>query len=285
MGKVELSKQASPLDRHRGGTRPDRHQSRQTADGRRAADRRTLGWLAAGLIAAAVPAGLLIAPPDQSQGNAQRLMYLHVPAAWTAYLAFAAVLAASLGYLATRDLRWDRCARVAAELGVGLTALTIALGAVWGRAVWGTWWDWDPRLVSTALLLLVYAGYLARRRVLAERHAEADPLAAHRVAQLSAFTGMAGFVLVPVVHFSVVWWRSLHQPATILAPERPPIHPLMATALLLSLAAFTVSALWIFLRRLAALDRPMPALTIDPTMPAVEAGPAAPERTTLVEAR
>ncbi|GAA3777422.1 hypothetical protein GCM10022225_76610 [Plantactinospora mayteni] len=276
MGKVELSNQGYPLDRH---------PPRWTADGRRgAADRRTLGWLAAGLGAVAAPAGLLIAPPDQLQGNTQRLMYLHVPAAWTAYLAFAAVLAASLGYLATRDLRWDRCARVAAELGVGLTALTIALGALWGRAVWGTWWDWDPRLVSTALLLLVYAGYLARRQVLAQRYAEAGPLAAHRVARPAAFTGMAGFVLVPVVHFSVVWWRSLHQPATILAPERPPIHPLMATALLLSLAAFTAGAAWIFLRRLAALDRSTPAGTGHPPTPAVEARPAA-DRATLVEIR
>jgi heme exporter protein C len=185
------------------------------------------------------------------QGEAQRLMYLHVPAAWTAFLAFGAVLATSVGYLVTRDLRWDRCAKVAAEIGVGLTALTILLGAIWGRAVWGAWWAWDPRLVSTALLLLVYTGYLAARRTAADRHPESAP---HRTARPAAIIGIAGFALIPIVHFSVVWWRSLHQPATILAPSRPPIDPLMATALTLSLAAFTAGALWIFLRRLTALE-------------------------------
>ncbi|MEN3614506.1 cytochrome c biogenesis protein CcsA [Plantactinospora sp. ZYX-F-223] len=234
--------------------------------GRRAGgDRRSLGWLAAGLAAAATATGLLIAPPDALQGDAQRLMYLHVPAAWTAYLAFASVLAASLGYLATRDLRWDRCARVAAELGVGLTGLTISLGALWGRAVWGAWWAWDPRLVSTALLLVVYAGYLALRRALDPADGGGEIRIAHRAARVAALVGMAGFALVPLVHLSVVWWRSLHQPATILAPQRPPIDPLMAAALLLSVAAFTATAMWIFLRRLDAVERtvarPAPAAT------------------------
>jgi heme exporter protein C len=213
-----------------------------------------VGWSAAGLTAAAAAAGLLIAPTDELQGDAQRLMYLHVPAAWTAFLAFATVLVTSVGYLTTKDLRWDRCAQAAAEVGVGLTALTIALGAIWGRAVWGTWWAWDPRLVSTALLLLVYTGYLAGRHAVAERYAPEATPPARRVARSAAITGIAGFAVVPVVHFSVVWWRSLHQPATILAPDRPPIDPLMAAALLLSLAAFTSTALWIFLRRLAAVE-------------------------------
>ena len=223
-------------------------------------NRRTLGWLAAGLTAAATAAGLVIAPPDAVQGDAQRLMYLHVPAAWTAYLAFAAVLAASIGHLATGDPRWDRCARAAAELGVGLTALTIALGALWGRAVWGVWWAWDPRLVSTALLLLVYAGYLAARHILGPGRRAPAP---HQAGGPVAIIGVAAFALVPLVHFSVVWWRSLHQPATVLAPHRPPIDPLMAAALLLSLAAFTTATAWIFLRRLAALQ-PAPAAARTP---------------------
>lgn len=195
-------------------------------------------------------------------------MYLHVPAAWTAFLAFGAVLGTSVGYLVTRDLRWDRCARVAAEIGVGLTALTILLGAIWGRAVWGAWWAWDPRLVSTALLLLVYTGYLAARHSAADRHSVRGPGSPHRIARPAAMIGIAGFALIPIVHFSVVWWRSLHQPATILAPGRPPIDPLMATALTLSLAAFTAGALWIFLRRLAALEHltlgPQPAAPTNP---------------------
>ena len=255
-GRVGLPRPAPDAEPDR-GTEPIGAVDRRTpltAGVHPAADRRTVGWLAAGLAAGAVPTGLVIAPVDGLQGDAQRLMYLHVPAAWTAFLAFGAVLGASVGYLVSRDLRWDRCARAAAEIGVGLTALTILLGAIWGRAVWGAWWAWDPRLVSTALLLLVYAGYLATRRAVADGHPEHDPLVAHRIARPAAAIGIAGFALVPVVHFSVVWWRSLHQPATILAPGRPPIEPLMATALALSLAAFTAGALWLFLRRLATIE-------------------------------
>jgi heme exporter protein C len=209
--------------------------------------RRGTAWLAAGLCAAAAATALLVAPADAVQGQAQRLMYLHVPAAWTAYLAFGVVLVASLGYLITRDPRWDRCARPAAEIGVGLTAFTILAGALWGHAVWGVWWAWEPRLVSTLLLLLVYTGYLAARRL-------ARPPARH-TARTAAIVGIAGFALIPVVHFSVVWWRSLHQPATILGTERPPIDPLMAATLGLSVLAFTTGALWLFLRRLDTLTR------------------------------
>ncbi len=247
-----------------------------TAGTRATADRRTIGWLAVGLAAAAAPTGLLIAPTDRLQGPAQRLMYLHVPAAWTAFLAFGVVFCASVGYLVSADLRWDRCARAAAEIGVGLTALAITLGAIWGRAVWGDWWAWDPRLVSTTLLLLIYAGYLAGRRTVTDRYAGLGPLAAHRVARPAAIGGIAGIILVPVVHFSVVWWRSLHQPATFLAPGRPPIDALMAMALILSLAAFTVGALWIFLRRLAAIEH----LDFGPPVPG--AGNAAPAARALV---
>lgn len=221
-----------------------------TSGPRAAADRRTLGWATAGLTGAALTTGLLIAPPDHIQGDAQRLMYLHVPAAWTAYLAFAAVLVASIAYLIRRDLRWDRCARAAAEIGVGLTALTIALGAVWGQLVWGTWWAWDPRLVSTVLLLLVYAACLTTRH----HPGCGDEPAAHRAAHRAARLGIAGFALVPLVHWSVVWWRSLHQSATVLTPGKPPIDLLMGIALLLSVLACTVGASWVFLCRVASLE-------------------------------
>lgn len=101
------------------------------------------------VVPAALLAALVVAPPDALQGQAQRLMYVHVPAAWLAYACFAAVLVASVAYLVGRDLRWDRRAQAAGELGVGMTALAIVLGSLWGRPVWGTWWVWDPRLVTT----------------------------------------------------------------------------------------------------------------------------------------
>lgn len=211
---------------------------------RLASMRRSVGWSAAGLSGCGLLVGLFVAPTDAVQGSAQRLMYLHVPAAWTGYLAFAVVLVASLGYLLRPELRFDRYAAAAAEVGVAATAVAIAAGSVWGRAVWGVWWAWDPRLVSTALLLIVYIGYLAVRRL-------GDD--AHRNARRAAAVGIAAFGLVPVVHFSVVWWRSLHQPATLLAPDpSPPIDPLMAAALLLCVGAATAIATWAFLWRLAA---------------------------------
>ncbi|MEV1289493.1 cytochrome c biogenesis protein CcsA [Micromonospora sp. NPDC049679] len=225
------------------------NRSRSTTE----ADRRGLGWLTAGLGGAGLVVGLVVAPTDAAQGDAQRLMYLHVPAAWTAFAAFAVVALASGAYLTRRDLRWDRYARAAAEIGVGCTALAIALGAVWGKATWGAWWAWDPRLVSTTLLLIVYCGYLCVGR--AGPVAGHSERARHRAATHTAFLGVAGFALVPVVHFSVVWWRSLHQPATILAVHGPPIDLLMGIALLLCVAAFTTGAAWVFLRRVDALER------------------------------
>ncbi|PZG24075.1 cytochrome C biogenesis protein [Micromonospora craterilacus] len=246
-----------------------------TADTPRgAAARRTAGWTAGGLAVGAAVAGALLAPADAAQGQAQRLMYLHVPAAWVAYLAFAVVLAASGAYLIGGDLRWDRFARAAAEIGVALTALTITTGAIWGQLVWGTWWAWDPRLVSTALLLLAYAGYLALRRTLAERAGGPDG-GDRRVARPAAVAGITGFLLVPVVHFSVLWWRSLHQQATILAPARPPIDSRMALALLLAVAAASAAALCVLAHRVMRLERRLGALPERPAPSRAGRDPAA----------
>lgn len=207
--------------------------------------RRAVGWSAAACAVSAATIGLLVAPPDQMQGDAARLMYLHVPAAWTAYLCYLLVLVASAQYLRTGHDSWHRRARVAAEIGVPLTALTIALGSIWGRAVWGVWWAWDPRLVSTALLGVIYCGYLALH------HLGADERGRRR----AAWCGIASAAVIPVVHFSVVWWRSLHQPATLLAPSaNPPIDGMMAATLALAVVAFTLAATWLGSRRLAALD-------------------------------
>ncbi|MGY2128869.1 cytochrome c biogenesis protein CcsA [Blastococcus sp. SYSU DS0617] len=203
---------------------------------------------AAALLAAAgaLVLGLAVAPEDAVQGSAQRLMYVHVPAAWVAYLAFATVLVCSAAYLLRRDLRWDRYAQAAAELGVGLTALAIGLGMLWGRPVWGVWWTWDARLVTTAVLLLVYLAYLGVRRL-----ADDPQVAARR----SAAIGIVAFLNVPLVHFSVVWWRTLHQPPTVLGPDgSPPIDGTMATALAAGVLAFTLAALLVVRRRVAQLD-------------------------------
>jgi heme exporter protein C len=214
---------------------------------------RLLGAAAALVALAALTLGLVIAPPDALQGQPQRLMYVHVPAAWTAFASYTVVLVASVAYLLRRSLSWDAAAQAAAELGVGMTALAIVLGSIWGRAVWGVWWAWDARLVTTAVLLLIYLGYLGVRGL------SDDPGVNARRA---AVIGIAGFVQVPIVHFSVLWWRTLHQEPTILAPDTsPPIDGRMAAALGAGFLAFTLAGAWFFLRRLARLRarRPAPA--------------------------
>lgn len=221
---------------------------------------RTIGALAIASAAALLWLGLVVAPTDAVQGDPQRLMYVHVPAAWVAYLAFAAVLISSVAYLIRRNLAWDRRAQAAAELGVGLTGLTIVLGCLWGRPVWGVWWTWDPRLVTTVVLLLVYVGYLGVRGLGAESHG-----AARRAAAI----GIIGFVNVPIVHFSVVWWRTLHQPATVLRPGPAPIQAEMLAALFAGVLAFTLGAVWLWLRRLRALKAIAPGEPV--TDPAAEA--------------
>ncbi|MBI1759072.1 MAG: cytochrome c biogenesis protein CcsA [Actinobacteria bacterium] len=227
---------------------------------------RPVGWLAVAATAAAAPLTLVAAPPDALQGDVQRLMYVHVPAAWVAYLAFGVVAVASAGFLLRRDLRWDRAAQAAAELGVGLTALSLVLGSLWARPVWGTWWSWDPRLVTTVVLLLVYVGYLGVRGLSTDRMLNA---------RRAAVVGVLAVVNVPIVHFSVVWWRALHQPPTVLRPGGPAgeLPVLMLVALLTALAAFTLAAASVWLRRiriLAATDRDRgvpPAGAAEPAVP------------------
>jgi heme exporter protein C len=173
-----------------------------------------------------------VVPPDATQGDVQRLMYVHVPAAWVTFFAFGIVFLASCAYLKTGHIRWDRIAAASAEIGVQFCALTILLGSLWGRPVWGTWWTWDPRLTTTAVLLLIYVGYLSLRRV-------ADSPA--RRAKWSAVVGVVGFIDVPIVHMSVVWWRSLHQQATVLRLGAPTIAGSMLATLLLGFVTFSMA--------------------------------------------
>jgi heme exporter protein C len=193
-----------------------------------------------GLAATAVMS-LAVAPPDAEQGNVQRLMYVHVPSAWLAYLSFAVVFVASIAYLKTKRIRWDRLAAASAEVGVLFTALAIVLGSLWGKPIWGTWWTWDPRLTTTAIMLLIYVGYLAVRRL-------SDSPA--RRARWAAVVGIVGFADVPIVHLSVTWWRGLHQGPTVRLLGAPTIAPVMLAALLTGVAAFTLAYVYMVALRL-----------------------------------
>ncbi len=205
---------------------------------------RVVGLTAALGLAVTVWLGLWVTPPDQIQGNLVRLVYLHPGVAWVAlYLAFGIAAAASLLYLwpRTRSLFWDRLAAAAVEVGVVFTAATLISGSIWGRPTWGVWWAWDARLTSTAVLLVLFLGYLALRRV------PADP---ETRARRSAFCALFAAVDVPIVHFSVLWWRTLHQGATVLTPDlNTKIHGSMAWTLLLGFVSLTLAFVWMLLVR------------------------------------
>ena len=191
---------------------------------------RVLGLLAlAGLAVTAVLA-LWVTPPDADEGDVFRIIYIHVPSAWLAYLSFFIVFAASVAYLATKRIRWDRLAAASAEVGVLFIGLTLVLGSIWAKPTWGIWWTWDPRLTTTAVLFLIYVGYLAVRRL---------PDSPAKRARWSAAIGIVAFVDVPIVHLSVTWWRSQHQ-APALLHVAPRMAASMAAGLLVGVAAFTL---------------------------------------------
>jgi heme exporter protein C len=205
---------------------------------------RILGFVGLAAVIAAAIFGLFVVPPDANQGDAQRIMYPHVASAWLGFLSFGVTAIAGIGWLWRRDLRFDAVAHASAEIGVIFTAFAIWGGMMWGRPVWGTFWQWeDPRLTTTALLLALYVGYLLLRRL------TEDPA---RRATRAAIVGLVAAVDIPIDYFSVVWWRGLHQAPTLLAPDKilNPTAPLQfVMALLGMLVALTIVWTWLLIRR------------------------------------
>jgi heme exporter protein C len=162
-------------------------------------------WLALafGALIAAQAYSIIRSPAERDMGDLQKIMYVHVPAAWMTFLAFFIVLVFSVRYLWRRNERDDLIAASAAEVGAVFNGLTLALGMIWGRPAWGVWWVWDARLTSTLVLFLIFIGYLALRAFVD------DP---GQRARWSAAVGMIGAINVPIVYMSVTWWRTLHQP-------------------------------------------------------------------------
>ncbi len=197
------------------------------------------------LFVSALVAAFIIAPPEMVMGDVQRIFYFHVAAAWTAFLAFFVVLAASILYLKTRLAKWDIVAASAAEIGVVFTTVTLLSGSVWARSAWGTWWTWEPRMTTTLMLWLIYVSYLLLREM------ADDP---ERRGVFSAVFGIAAFADVPIVFMSIRWWRSLH-PAVVSGGGFN-MDSMMLPALFLSLAAFTTlfAYLMIVRTRLGQMD-------------------------------
>jgi heme exporter protein C len=207
---------------------------------------RILGWLAALGLAAGLVMAFGVAPPEAVQGNVQRIMYLHVPSVLVAYLAFGVVLVASVLYLCKRADGADRLAHASAEAGVIFTAITLSSGAIWGKPTWGTWWTWDARLTSAAVLFVLYLGYLLLRAMIEDRE---------RAARYAAVLGIVAALDVPLVHFSVYWWRTLHQPPTLLKPGPPALAPVFLATLLVNALAFALVYAYLVAKRVALLRR------------------------------
>ncbi len=184
----------------------------------------------------------LLSPTERIQGDLARMLYIHVPSVIVAYTAFIVTMASTIGYLIKRDLRWDHWAGASAEVGVVFLGLTLATGMIWAKPVWGVWWTWDARLTLTALMFFVYVGYLGVRRSIR------DPeLRAAR----SAVLGIVAVLLIPIVHFSVTWWRTLHQAPTLLRPGEPQIDGPLLTAEIVGIVAFLLVSSALIRRRLS----------------------------------
>ena len=197
------------------------------------ADRTSLVLCALAMLSmgAALYAALLYAPTERIQGNVQRIFYFHVPLAWAAYLAFFVVLVASCAYLIRRAPLWYALTRSSAEVGLLYTSLMLISGSLWARPIWGTWWSWDARLTTTLLLWFIYVGYLMMRSSGQDEE---------KAARYAAVIGIIGAIDIPIIHQSVVWWRSLHPESVVMASGGPAMPASMLTALMISLVAFTV---------------------------------------------
>ena len=215
-------------------------------DGTASRGSRAFGIVLAIATAVFLAFALVLSPADSGpsasenrMGEMVRIMYIHVPVANACYLAFFVTALGSVMYLWKRTEGWDLLAAASAEVGVVFTVLTLATGSIWGHIAWGSWWEWDARLTSTLLMLIVYLGYLALRR------AVLDPVVR---AKRAAIVGLIAFANVPIVHYSVIWWRSLHQEAT-LSRFDPTIDGLKLFSLLFGMLVGVGIYVWLMMHR------------------------------------
>jgi heme exporter protein C len=194
--------------------------------------RRVAPWLAA-VTAALFVVGLVLAfraPPDYQQGESAKIMYLHVPAAWMATFVYGVMTLAALGTLVWRHPLADAAQKASAPLGAAFTFICLVTGSLWGKPMWGTYWVWDARLTSVLVLFLIYLGIIALWRAID------DP---GRAARAAAILTLVGVVNLPIIKFSVEWWNTLHQPASVFRLGGPTIAPSLLWPLLVMALAFT----------------------------------------------
>lgn len=202
-------------------------------------------WLAAALLAAAgLTLGLLVAPADAQQGDAYRIIFIHVPAAWLSMVVYLAMAAwAALGWVLNARMA-AMLARALAPTGVVFTLIALATGAAWGKPAWGAWWVWDARLTSELILLFLYLGYLALVAAIDD---------VQRADRAGALVAVIGAVNVPVIYFSVRWWNTLHQGASVSLSAAPKLASPMLVAMLLMTFAFWAYAFAVVFTRARAI--------------------------------
>ncbi len=193
------------------------------------------------LLGAGLWQALFASPPDYQQGESVRIMYVHVPAAWMSMAIYTLMAAASASFLIWRHPLADIAARAAAPIGAAFTLITLVTGSLWGKPMWGTWWVWDARLTSVLVLFFLYIGYIALADSLA--HDE-------RGKKLCAVLALVGFVNIPIIRFSVEWWNTLHQPASIIREGGMSIDASMLWPLFLMAGAFHLLFLTLLLVRM-----------------------------------
>jgi len=213
-----------------------------------------LGVAAGLLLAAGVWLGFT-APEDYQQGDTVRIMFVHVPASWLSLAVYAAMGGASFFALVFRHPLADAAARAAAPIGAAFTALALITGSLWGRPMWGTWWEWDARLTSVLVLFLFYLGYMALRASIDDEQ---------KAGRAAAVLALAGLINLPIVKFSVDWWNTLHQPASVFRADGPAMTADILTPLLVMGVAYTVffAALWVTAIRAEVNQRRANALAL-----------------------
>jgi heme exporter protein C len=207
---------------------------------------RVLPWLAGAtaiLLATGLYQSLFVAPPDYQQGETVRIMFIHVPAAWLAMFCYMVIAVASIGSLVWRHPLADVAAKTAAPIGAAFTLLALITGSLWGKPMWGTYWVWDARLTSVLVLFFLYLGLMAVWQSVEE------PSRAGRAAAILAIVGV---VNIPIIKFSVDWWNTLHQPASVMRAGGPTIDKSMLYPLLIMAVAYSLLFVWLHMKAMRA---------------------------------
>lgn len=195
------------------------------------------------LIALGLYMGLVVSPADYQQGDSVRIMYVHVPSAWMCLFVYMTIAGASAVSLIWRHPLADIAGKAAAPIGLAFTGLALVTGAIWGKPMWGTWWAWDGRLTSVLVLFFLYLGYMALWSALDDRA---------KAARAAAILALVGTVNIPIIKFSVDWWTTLHQPASVMRLDGPTIHPSMLWPLVIMALGFMFYFATVLLWRMKA---------------------------------